>query len=112
MNRKIIVLIITVLLIPVVVRGVFAAQFDHVKFDQILRQHVNSQGRVEYNGIAENPIFNAYITALETADIENMSQNEQLAFWINAYNAVTIDKVIKWKPKKSVRETFIPGIWS
>ena len=27
-------------------------------------------------------------------------------------NAVTIDKVIKWKPKKSVRETFVPGVWS
>ncbi|MGD8648298.1 MAG: DUF547 domain-containing protein [Desulfobacterales bacterium] len=35
-----------------------------------------------------------------------------MAFWINAYNAVTIDKVIKWKPKKSVRETFVPGVWT
>jgi len=41
-----------------------------------------------------------------------MSRDGQLAFWINAYNAVTIDKVIKWKPKKSVRETFVPGVWS
>jgi hypothetical protein len=41
-----------------------------------------------------------------------MSRNGQLAFWLNAYNAVTIDKVIKWKPKKSVRETLIPGVWT
>lgn len=94
-----------------VVRGVAAAPFDHFKFDQILHQYVNGKGRVDYNGIAENPIFNAYIKSLETADIDAMSINEQLAFWLNAYNAVTIDKVIKWKPKKSARETLIPGIW-
>ena len=112
MNRKIIVLIMTVFLAIGVVRGVVAAPFDHFNFDQILRQHVNSKGRVDYNGIAENPIFKAYIKSLETADINAMSINEQLAFWLNAYNAVTIDKVIKWKPKESVRETFIPGIWT
>jgi len=40
-----------------------------------------------------------------------MTDDGRLAFWINAYNAVTIDKVIKWKPAKSVRETAIPGLW-
>jgi len=40
----------------------------------------------------------------------DMSSDEQLAFWFNGYNAVTIDKVIKWKPKKSVPETFVPGV--
>ena len=50
--------------------------------------------------------------SLKTAQTDSMSRNGQLAFWINAYNAVTIDKVIKWKPKKSVRETFVPGVWT
>jgi len=88
------------------------AGFDHSKFDRILKAHVDEQGRVDYNGIAEDPMFETYMQSLETADVDSMSQDGQLAFWINAYNAVTIDKVIKWKPEKSVRETFIPGVWT
>jgi hypothetical protein len=49
---------------------------------------------------------------LQSAQTDAMSRDGQLAFWINVYNAVTIDKVIKWKPKKSVRETFVPGVWT
>jgi hypothetical protein len=89
-----------------------AAGFDHSIFDQVLKTYVNDQGRVDYNGIAGNQPFKAYMESLKTAQADSMSRDEQLAFWINAYNAVTIDKVLKWKPKKSVRETFVPGVWT
>jgi len=112
MNRKISVWMLTVFVMIGAVRGIAAAPFDHSRFDQILYQYANNKGRVDYNGIAANPIFKAYMKSLESAEIDAMSVNEQLAFWLNAYNAVTIDKVIKWKPKKSVRETLIPGIWT
>jgi hypothetical protein len=91
---------------------VTAFGFDHSKFDQVLKTYVNEKGLVDYNGIAGDAAFKAYMQSLETADPDAMSRDGQLAFWINAYNAVTIDKVIKWKPKKSVRETLIPGIWT
>ncbi len=86
--------------------------FDHSDFDQVLKTYVDDQGRVDYNGIATDQRFRAYMDALKTAGTDTMSRDEQLAFWINAYNAVTIDKVIKWKPKRSVRETFVPGVWT
>jgi hypothetical protein len=89
-----------------------AAGFDHSKFDQVLNTYVNNQGLVDYNGIAGDQSFKMYMKSLETAQADAMSRDGQLAFWINAYNAVTIDKVIKWKPKKSVRETFVPGVWT
>ena len=89
-----------------------AAEFDHSIFDQVLRTYVNDQGRVDYNGIAGYLPFKAYMESLQTARTDSMSRDGQLAFWINAYNAVTIDKVIKWKPEKSVRETFVPGVWT
>ena len=93
-------------------RPVTASGFDHSKFDQVLKTYVNDKGLVDYNGIAGDAALKAYMKSLETADPDAMSRDGQLAFWINAYNAVTIDKVIKWKPKKSVRETLIPGIWT
>jgi hypothetical protein len=76
--------------------GVSAATFDHSKFDQALKKYVDDKGLVDYNSIAKDSGFSEYVQS----------------FWINAYNAVTIDKVIKKKPKKSVRETFVPGVWT
>jgi len=89
-----------------------AAGFDHSKFDQVLKTYVNKRGLVDYNGIAGDQSFKMYMESLKSAQPDSMSRDGQLAFWINAYNAVTIDKVIKWKPKKSVRETIVPGVWT
>jgi hypothetical protein len=91
---------------------VSAAPFDHSKFDQVLKKYVDDQGLVDYNSIAKDKGFSEYMQSLQTAEVEGLSRDGQLAFWINAYNAVTIDKVIKTKPKKSVRETFVPGVWT
>ncbi|MEE9527428.1 MAG: DUF547 domain-containing protein, partial [Syntrophobacteria bacterium] len=92
--------------------GVSAATFDHSKFDQILKEYVDNKGLVDYNSIAKDRGFSEYMQSLQSARVEEFSRDGQLAFWINAYNAVTIDKVIKKKPKKSVRETFVPGVWT
>ena len=88
------------------------AGFDHSIFDQVLKTYVNNQGLVDYNGIAGDQSFKIYMETLKSAQPDAMSRDGQLAFWINAYNAVTIAKVIEWRPKKSVRETFVPGVWT
>jgi len=112
MNKHTIFFVVFIFMIAGICRPGAAGGFDHSVFDQVLKTYVNDQGRVDYNGIAGDPSFKAYMKSLESADLNSMSRNAQLAFWINAYNAVTIDKVIKWKPKKSVRETLIPGVWT
>ncbi len=88
-----------------------AQPFDHSAYDRILREYVDDKGLVDYIGIGRDGRFADYMKSLESAKVEALSVDGQLAFWINAYNAVTIDRVIKTKPKKSVRETFLPGVW-
>ena len=112
MKKNAIIFAVSILIFTAQYRPVLAADFDHSIFDRVLKSYVNDQGRVDYNGIAEYQPFKTYMDSLEAAHTDSMSRDEQLAFWINAYNAVTIDKVIKWKPKKSVRETFVPGVWT
>ncbi|UCF01639.1 MAG: DUF547 domain-containing protein [Deltaproteobacteria bacterium] len=92
--------------------GVSASTFNHSKFDQIVKEYVDDNGLVDYNSIAQDKRFTEYMQSLQRARVGEFSRDGQLAFWINAYNAVTIDKVIKKKPKKSVRETFVPGVWT
>ena len=89
-----------------------ATTFDYAKFDQILKTYVDDQGLVDYNAMAKDPRFQDTIESLKSVNTDKMTPNARLAFWINAYNAVTLDKVIKWKPKNSVRETLIPGLWT
>lgn len=112
MKRKIFVLLTTFFSLFLVVPGVFANDFDHSTFDQVLKSYVDEKGLVDYNGIGKNQQFSEYLQSLQGAKVEELTRDGQLAFWINAYNAVTIDKVIKEKPKKSVRETFVPGVWT
>jgi Protein of unknown function, DUF547 len=108
LSTLVLLLHISLWLIP----GVSAATFDHSKFDQVLKKYVDDKGLVDYNSIAKDKRFAEYMQSLQRAKVEEFSRDGQLAFWINAYNAVTIDKVIKKKPKKSVRETFVPGVWT
>ena len=111
MKKRITALFISILIIFSMVQVGRAATFDHSKFDLVLKQYVDDRGLVDYNGIAQDRRFSEYMKSLELAEVEELSRDGQLAFWINAYNAVTIDKVIKKKPKESVRETFVPGVW-
>ena len=112
MINKNIYLSVTLVLIAAFSPSFAAADVDHSGFDQALKTYVDDKGLVDYNGIAGDRAFKAYVQSLQSADLASMSRDGQLAFWINAYNAVTIDKVIRFKPKKSVRETLIPGVWT
>ena len=112
MTRKCIILMVSLLILSSMHQETYAETFDHSKFDQILKQHVDHQGKVDYNRISKDSHFKEYMESLKSVKVEELSRNGQLALWLNAYNAVTIDKVIKWKPKKSVRETLFPGVWT
>jgi hypothetical protein len=109
MNKKAYILILFSLIIAPTAS---AMVFDHSQFDQILKAYVDDEGLVDYRAIAKDRRFQNYMERLKTAMTDAMTIDGRLAFWINAYNAVTIDKVIKWKPKKSVRETAIRGLWT
>jgi len=112
MMRKFIILMFSLLILSSIHQETSAETFDHSKFDQILKQYVDQKGIVDYNRISKNSRFKEYMESLKSVKVEELSRNNQLALWLNAYNAVTIDKVIKWKPKKSVRETLFPGVWT
>lgn len=105
--------------------NLFAQNFDHSIFDELLKTHVKN-GRVAYQVIKADPSkLTDYLKQLEQVDpdqFDQWSKNEQMAFWINAYNAITIEGIlrnypIKWGsliararfPKNSIRQ--IGGFW-
>jgi hypothetical protein len=82
------------------------AAVDHAAFDRLLKKHVNAQGLVNYVGFkADAKVFNQYLTQLSTnPPAPSWSQAEQMAYWINAYNAYTIRLVLDHYPVQSIKD--------
>lgn len=76
-------------------------QFDHSIFDKLLKENVDSSGMINYEAFKDNSDFNTYLEMLANAKIENLSDNEKLAFYINAYNATVINNVLNHSPLNS-----------
>jgi hypothetical protein len=72
-------------------------------FDSVLSHHVSLDGLVNYNGLRDDKKFTMYIEYLSNTDPDALPSEEQrLAFWINAYNAFVIKGVLDEYPIKSV----------
>jgi Protein of unknown function, DUF547 len=100
--------------------------FDHSyqSYDQVLRKYV-SNGLVDYAGLLRNRrSIDAVIGQLKSVkapEYNGWNRKEQLAFWINAYNAWFLQIVINHYPIKKTRllgfiypdnsVQQIPGIW-
>lgn len=78
---------------------------DHSVWDALLKKHVSPSGKVDYKGFKDDSkTLDAYLKAITRIDVSNLSKNEQLAYWINAYNAFTVDLVIRNYPVKSIKD--------
>ena len=78
---------------------------DHGAWDVLVRAHVNSEGVVDYAALGQRrATLEAYLATLADADVASLSRDEQLAFWINAYNACVVKGVLDRYPIKSVKE--------
>ena len=74
-------------------------EFDHRLWDAVVRAHVNDKGRVDYAAVQKDEHFTRYLEQLETADAKSLKNaDERLAFWINAYNALTLRAVLDTLP--------------
>ncbi len=78
------------------------SSFDHAEFDHLLRYHV-VRGMVDYDEFRMAPAFHRYLTGIATFDPAGLPRDEQLAFWINAYNAYTIQLILKHDERQSIR---------
>jgi len=79
-----------------------AQAFDHSAFDRLLAEHVRD-GLVDYEAFEASPRFDQYLGKLAAFDPRSLPRAEQLAFWINAYNAYTIELINRHDERKSIR---------
>lgn len=74
----------------------------HDPFDRLLRAHVHD-GLVDYDAFARAPEFARYLASLDAVRPATLSEDDRLAYWINVYNAYTIQLIIKHGERTSIR---------
>ena len=79
-----------------------ASSSIHAPFTELLRKHTQ-HGLVDYDAFAKAPAFDAYLDSLAAARVDALPRADRFAFWINAYNAYTIQLINKHKERESIR---------
>uniref|UniRef100_UPI0040473032 DUF547 domain-containing protein n=1 Tax=Algoriphagus sp. TaxID=1872435 RepID=UPI0040473032 len=80
---------------------------SHQLWNELLKAHVKQNGQVDYQGfIREKPKLDSYLKLLSenAPDRSRWSNNEQLSYWINVYNAFTVKLIVDYYPTKSIRD--------
>lgn len=71
---------------------------DYSDYGELLKKHVK-HGMVDYRGFKQDePRLDRYLSRLEEVDPLKLGRNEQMAFFINAYNAWTIKLILNHYP--------------
>jgi len=99
-----------------------AAVVDHGTWDAFLVANVRGDpggiNRIAYASVrdTDKAALALYIASLEAVAVSRLNRAEQLAFWINLYNALTVKVVLDNYPVTSIREIkpwfFSLGPWS
>lgn len=94
-----------------------AQKVDHSAWDRLLKQHVvvhpSGINRVRYQDVRadDQKLLKNYLQMLQALPISTYNRKEQLAYWINLYNALTVDLILSRFPVASIRDINIsPGL--
>lgn len=80
---------------------------SHLAFDALLKKYVSAGGVVNYKGFQTDSVaLNGYLNQLSQhpPNEKTWSKEEQMAYWINAYNAFTIKLITRYYPLKSIKD--------
>ncbi len=93
------------------------AAIDHAAWDRFLKTHVtpyaDGVNRVAYARVtaADRKALADYVAGLAAVAISAYNRNQQLAYWINLYNALTVKLVLDYYPVASIRDIDISPGW-
>ena len=87
--------------------------FDHSTWDSLLKKYVSTCGTigivqdvnlVDYENLSKDTNFDDYLKHLAEANPSALPEPEQMAFWINSYNALCISLLVNYLRKSENSE--------
>ncbi len=85
------------------------ASIDHGSWDSFLKEYVVEDGslnRLRYSHVSttDRKALEDYIQRLAATPVSRYNRNQQLAYWINLYNATTVKLILDNYPVQSIRD--------
>lgn len=79
---------------------------SHEAWTKLVKKYVNEDGLVNYKGfIKDKAELQSYLDMLSANPPgKDWSKNDQIAYWLNAYNAFTIKLIVDHYPVKSIKD--------
>jgi len=79
---------------------------NHDIWNSLLQKHVSENGNVDYKGFkSDKAELYTYIEYLQNLPPNKLSsRNQTIAYWINAYNAFTVDLILRNYPLQSIKD--------
>ena len=68
---------------------------------------------VDYGEWSQDPLHEKAMKSLRAINPAQLTEDERMAYWINAYNLLTVDLIVTTQEKKSIRNlgNFIISVW-
>lgn len=83
-------------------------------YREVLTQFVSPKGVVNYKAMKKKEgslaRYMVYLARVSPAEYKRWTNTEKIAFWINAYNALTLKAILEHYPVSSIRK--ISGVWN
>ena len=96
---------------------------SHKKWKSILDAYLSIESsdgvnRFNYDAVSDSDraLLESYLAELQKIDPRNYNRNEQFAYWVNLYNALTVEIILKHYPVSSIKQirywSSLFGPWS
>jgi len=94
-------------------------EVDHSLWDEILKRHVRESAGganlVDYAAMTSesSDALDSYLSMMAETPVSTLNRDEQYAYWLNLYNAVTVRVVLDHYPVDSIQDIDIsPGLFA
>lgn len=93
------------------------ARIDHSAWQAFLEKYVTvvegGADLLAYDAVTaqDHAALKTYLATLSETEISSYSRDAQMAYWINLYNALTVDTVLSAMPVESIRDIDISPGW-
>lgn len=89
---------------------------DHSPWAGILDKYLDADhpsgiNRFDYKSVtpSDRRALDDYVESLQSVDVAALNRDEQMAYWINFYNALTVKVILDHYPVDSIRDISLPG---
>ncbi|MDE0309830.1 MAG: DUF547 domain-containing protein [Acidiferrobacterales bacterium] len=85
------------------------ADIDHTQWSRLLSEYIDQRGGLNYfryRDVSEEDMetLEDYIENLQSVQVTRLDADEQFAYWINLYNALTVWVILEHYPIESIRD--------